>query len=133
MSLVLVLNMYYLVHHFQIFLWVGVAPLRLSAHITKAQFLVMWVIDDLEWREYLAYNIVCYYIQYHQLEGYGILEFKVGCLGFSALHHYYNLEIAYQNDFHHHQISTSSRPTFIMIHMVPIPDHVISWANIDLE
>jgi len=37
----------------------------LGAHITESQLLFMWAIDDLEWREYLAYNIVCCYIQYH--------------------------------------------------------------------
>jgi hypothetical protein len=34
----------------------------LGAHIKDNQFFSMWVIDDLEWREYLTYNIVCCYI-----------------------------------------------------------------------
>jgi hypothetical protein len=77
--------MYYLVHYFQICLQVGVAPPMLGAHITNNQFLSMWTIDDLEWREYLTYNIMCYYIQYHQPRGYGALEFEVGCLKFYTL------------------------------------------------
>jgi len=55
----------------------------------------MWVVKDLEWREFLAYNIVCCYIQYHQLKGYGVLEFEVGYLGLYALRYYYRLEYAY--------------------------------------
>lgn len=48
MSLVPALDMYYLVHHFQICLQVGVAPPMSRAHIIEAQFLAMWAIDDLE-------------------------------------------------------------------------------------
>jgi hypothetical protein len=69
----------------------------LGAHITNNQFLSMWTIDDLEWREYLTYNIMCYYIQYHQPRGYGALEFEVGCLKFYTLWHYYKMEIAYED------------------------------------
>ncbi len=58
-------EMYYRMHHFQIYLRVGITPPMLGAHITESQLLFMWAIDDLEWREYLAYNIVCCYIQYH--------------------------------------------------------------------
>ncbi len=57
----------------------------LRARIEDNQFLSMWVIDDLEWREYLAYNIVCCYILYHQPGGYGTLEFELGCLRLYAL------------------------------------------------
>jgi hypothetical protein len=32
----------------------------LGAHIIEAQFLAKWAIKDLEWKEFLAYNIVCY-------------------------------------------------------------------------
>jgi len=45
----------------------------------------MWVIEDLEWREFLAYNMICCNIQYHQPRGYGILKFEVGSLGLYAL------------------------------------------------
>jgi hypothetical protein len=44
-------EMYYLVHRFQICLRVGVAPPMSGAHIIEDQFLAMWAIDDLEWRE----------------------------------------------------------------------------------
>jgi hypothetical protein len=33
-----------------------------GAHIIKKQLLAMWKIEDLEWREYLVYNIICGYI-----------------------------------------------------------------------
>ncbi len=58
-------EMYYLMHCFQICLRIGLAPPMLAAHIIECQFLFMWAIDDLQWKEYLAYNIVCCYIQYH--------------------------------------------------------------------
>jgi hypothetical protein len=85
MSVIPTLEMYYLVHCFQICLRVGVTPPMLGAHITEDQFLTMWAIDDLEWKEYLAYNIVCCYIKNHQPRGYGALEFEVGCLRLYAL------------------------------------------------
>ncbi len=85
MPVVLAHEMQYLVHCFQICLRVGVAPRMLGARITEDQFLYMWAINDMEWKKYLAYNIVCCYIQYHQLTGYGALEFEVGCLGFYVL------------------------------------------------
>jgi hypothetical protein len=62
MQMIPALEMYYLVHHFQICLLVGVALPMLGAHIIEDQFLVMWAIDDMEWKEYLTYNIVCCYI-----------------------------------------------------------------------
>ncbi len=54
----------------------------LDAHITKKQLLTMWKIENLEWREYLAYNIICGYIQYNEPKGYGIYNglFGVGCI-----------------------------------------------------
>jgi len=79
------LEMFYLVHCFQICLQVGITPPMLGTHITKNQFLSMWAINDLEWKEYLSYNIVCCYIQYRQFRGYGALEFEVKCLGFYVL------------------------------------------------
>jgi hypothetical protein len=85
MPTILTLEMYYLMHHFQIYLSIGVAPPMLGAHIIESHFLSMWAIDDMEWREYLTYNIVCYYIQYQQPRGYGALKFEIGYLGLYAL------------------------------------------------
>jgi hypothetical protein len=65
MPLILASEMYYLMHHFQIYLRVGVALPMMGTHITHIQFLSMWAIDDLKWKEYLTYNVVCYNIQYH--------------------------------------------------------------------
>ncbi len=41
----------------------------------------MWKIEDLEWREYLAYSIICGYIWYNEPKGYGALEFAMDCFG----------------------------------------------------
>jgi len=54
------LKTYYMLHCFQICLKVGVALLILGSHITKKEFLIMWVVEDLEWRKFLAYNIICF-------------------------------------------------------------------------
>jgi hypothetical protein len=35
----------------------------------KKQLIVMWNINDLEWKEYLANNNICYYIQYYMAMG----------------------------------------------------------------
>jgi hypothetical protein len=56
------LEAYYLLYRLLMNFKLGVALLMLGAHITKKQFLAMWKIEDLEWREYLAYSIICGYI-----------------------------------------------------------------------
>ncbi len=48
----------------------------LGAHITKKQFLAMWKIKNLDWIEYLTYNIIYGYIWYNESKGYGVLEFS---------------------------------------------------------
>jgi hypothetical protein len=55
----------------------------------------MWKIDDLGWGKYLAYNLICCFIQYHELHGYGILELTMKYLGVYALHYYIRLEVKY--------------------------------------
>jgi hypothetical protein len=62
MPMIRVPKMYYLMHRFLICLQIGVTPPMFGGHITYSQFLFMWAINNLEWREYLTYNIVCYYI-----------------------------------------------------------------------
>ncbi len=49
-----------------------------GAHIIEKQFFAMQKIEDLEWREYLAYNIIYGYIRYNEPKSYGTLEFIVG-------------------------------------------------------
>jgi hypothetical protein len=107
---------YYLLHYFQICLKVGVALPILGGHITKKQFWTMWVVEHLEWREFLACNIVCCYIQYHEPRN-GMLEFMVGNLRFYALRYYYRLKYAYHEYYHRHKMDVSSKPTFIMTQM----------------
>ncbi len=86
----------------------------------------MWNIDDLEWREYLANNIICYYIQYYKPHGYVIMEFTMGCLRAYALRYYYRRKIEYRSSYHCHQTACIRRPTFAMIPMSKILDHVIN-------
>jgi hypothetical protein len=74
----------------------------LGTHITENQFLCMWAINDLVWREYLTYNIVCCYIQYHQPRGYRALKFEVNRLGLYALQYYCKLEITFKDYYRHH-------------------------------
>jgi hypothetical protein len=52
---------------------VGVALPVLGGHIIEKQFLAMWIVEDLEWKTFLAYSIICCYIQYHQPRGYEML------------------------------------------------------------
>jgi hypothetical protein len=86
-----------MLHCFHICLKVGVAlPILRLGHITDKQFLAMWVVEDLDWRKLLAYNIVCCYIQYHRPRGYEVLEFEVGCLGLYSARYYHRLAYAYQ-------------------------------------
>jgi hypothetical protein len=73
----------------------GVVLPTLGAHITEKKFLAMWKIEDLEWRDCLAYSIISSYIQYNEPKGYGVLKFTVGCLGLYALRYYCRLEIEY--------------------------------------
>ncbi len=87
----------------------------------------------MEWREFLAYIIVCCYIQYHQLRGIGVLEFKVGCMGLYALRYYYRLEYAYQEYYHRHQIVVSNKLIFSMTRMETIPNHVVGQVHVDYE
>lgn len=126
-------KMYYLMHRFQICLWIGVTPPMMGAHITYIKFLSMWAIDDLEWKEYLTYSIVCCYIQYHQPRGYGALEFEVSYWGLYAFWYNCKLEITFKDYYHHYQTSTSSKPTFATARMEAIPNHVESKAKTQLE
>jgi len=64
---------------------------------------------------------------------YGVLEFKVGYLGLYALRYYCRLEYAYGENYHWHQIVVSNRPTFAMMQMETILNHVISQAFAELK
>ncbi len=90
-------KVYYLIYQLPMSFKLGVVLLMLSAHIIEKQFLAMWKIEDLEWREYLAYNIIYGYIQYNEPKGYRMLKFTMGCLRLYALRYYYKLEIKYYN------------------------------------
>jgi hypothetical protein len=86
----------------------------------------MWKIENLEWRKYLAYNIICGYIRYNEPKGYKALEFIMGCLRLYALKYYYRLEIEYCSYYHHHQIAKNGHPTFVMMLISETLDHIVS-------
>jgi hypothetical protein len=56
------LEAYYLFYCLPMSFRPRVALLMFGAHITEKHFLAMWKIEDLEWREYLTYSIICDYI-----------------------------------------------------------------------
>jgi hypothetical protein len=86
----------------------------------------MWHIENLESKEYLAYNIICGYIWYNEPKGYVVLEFTIGYLGLYALRYYYRLEIKYYNYYHCHQITRCGHLTFTMTPTSEVSDHVVS-------
>jgi hypothetical protein len=86
----------------------------------------MWKIEDLEWREYLAYSIICGYIWDIEPKGYRALNFIVDYLGLYALRYYYRLEIEYCSYYHRHQIARCGRLTFAMMPIIETSGHVVS-------
>jgi hypothetical protein len=86
----------------------------LGTHITKKHFLAMWVIQDLEWREFLAYTsfVVTSNITNHDASNFTLSNNNI------------LLECNYQVYYHRHQIAISSILTFTMICMETIFDHV---------
>jgi hypothetical protein len=56
-----------------------------NAQIFIKDFERMWKIQDMEFYEYLAYNIMCGYIIFNNRCGYDVLEHLIGCLGAYAL------------------------------------------------
>jgi hypothetical protein len=60
---------YYLHYKLPMNFKLGVILPMFGAHNTEKQFVAMWKIEDLEWREYLAYSIICGYIRYNEAKG----------------------------------------------------------------
>jgi len=56
-----------------------------NAQIFIKDFEQMWKIQDMEFYEYLAYNIMCGCIIFNNRRGYDLLEHLIGCLGAYAL------------------------------------------------
>ncbi len=54
----------------------------------------MWAIDDIEFKEYLAYSLICGYFTFND-KSYGRLEYELGCVGVYALCYNFKLEFAY--------------------------------------
>jgi hypothetical protein len=80
----------------------------------------MWKIQDREFCEYLAYNIMCGYIIFNDRRGYGVLEHLMGCLGAYALCYYCKLEVAYNKYYLKHTMAINHKPTFVMARRDPI-------------
>ncbi len=120
------LEAYYLLYRLLMSFRLGITLSMFGVHITEKQFLAMWKIEDLEWREYLTYSIIYGYIWYNEPKGYGALKFIVGCLGLYALRYYCRLEIEYCSYYHCHQITTCGHSTFAMMPISEALDHVVS-------
>jgi hypothetical protein len=84
----------------------------------------MWKIQDMEFCEYLAYNILCGYIVFNDSHGYGVLEHLMGCLNAFALQYYYKLKVAYNKYYLKHATVISNKPTFVMARRESIPDTI---------
>jgi hypothetical protein len=89
-------------------------PPMFNAQILIEDFEHMWEIHDREFREYLAYNIMCGYIVFNDSHGYGILKHLMNCLGAYALRYYCKLEVAYNKYYLKHTMTISHNPIFIM-------------------
>jgi hypothetical protein len=76
---------YYFIYHLQTCLLVGFILPMLNARILIEDFEPMWKIHDMEFWEYLAYNIIYGYIVFNDAHGYGVLEHFTSCLGAYAL------------------------------------------------
>lgn len=105
---------YYFIYCLYTCLSIGFAPPMLNAWIFIKDFERMWKIQDREFCEYLAYNIMCSYIIFNDRRGYGVLEHLMGCLGAYALRYYCKLEVAYNKYYLKHTMAINHKPIFIM-------------------
>jgi len=67
-----------------------------NCDIMVDDFECMWKIQDVEFHEYFAYNILCGYIIFNDGHGYGLLEHPIGYFGVYVLQYYCQLEVAYK-------------------------------------
>jgi hypothetical protein len=124
LSIIPHLERYHFIYHLQICLLVGFVPPMLNARILIEDFEHVWKIHDREFREYLTYNIHCYYIIFNDSHGYGVLEHLTCYLGAYALRYYCKLEVAYNKYYLKHTMAISHKPTFVMAKKDLIPDTI---------
>jgi len=89
------LEAYYFIYHLQTCISVRFSPPMFNARILIEDFEHAWKIQDMEFWEYLAYNILCGYIVFNNGHGYGRFEHLTSCLGGYALEYCYKLKVAY--------------------------------------
>jgi hypothetical protein len=99
---------------------IGFTPPMLNAQILIEDFECMWKIQDREFWEYLAYNIICGYIVFNDRCGYGVLEHLTSCLGVYMLQYYYKLEVVYNKYYLKHTIAVGHKLTYVMARKDPI-------------
>ncbi len=95
-----------------------------NARILVEDFERIWKIQDREFWEYLAYNILCSYIFFNDNRGYGVLEHLISYLGAYALRYYCKLEVVYNKYYLKHTMIISHKPTFVMARKDPIPNTI---------
>jgi len=79
------LGVYHLIYCLQNYIVIGFVPPMLGTIIKLEDFENMWSIKDLKFREYLAYNIICRYIIFHENHNCEKLEKLIGYLGVYAI------------------------------------------------
>jgi hypothetical protein len=95
-----------------------------NAKILIEDFVRIWKIQDKEFWESLAYNILFNYIDFHDNCGYGVLEHLLGYLGAYVLRYYSKLKVAYNKYYLKHTTSISHKLIFVMVRRDPVSNTV---------
>ncbi len=66
----------------------------IGARVFEHEFFAMWVIDNIEFKEYLVYNMIYGYFIFDG-RTYGRLDNELGCPRVYAICYYFKLEVAY--------------------------------------
>jgi hypothetical protein len=86
---------YYIFYWFKILLTLKFSPLVLGTLIKLEDFNEWCKLDNLEYPQYLAYNIICGYINSNDSHGYGRSVYLASCLGIYPLCYYYKPKVPY--------------------------------------
>ncbi len=84
---------YYFIYRLHTCLSIRFVPPMFNARILVWDFEHIWKIQDKEFHEYLAYNILCSYIIFNDNRHYGVLKHFIGYLDAYALWYYYKLKL----------------------------------------
>jgi hypothetical protein len=124
---------YYVVFRLQTCIEVGVAPPMIGILIEEEQeFFNMWQIDNLEFREYLLYSLICGYFIFDP-KAYGKLKFMVGCPRLYAFKYYCKLEIAFHQYASCKSFCKLDTPSFSMEYHTKSVPMVLDYAQEQLE